>query len=80
MKEVGAFEAKNRLGQLLDRVEAGEEILITRRGKVVARLVPPGAPVDRERALAAAARIRERRKGVTLGGIPIKDLIDEGRP
>ena len=80
MKEVGAFEAKNRLGQLLDRVEAGEEILITRRGKVVAQLVPPGAPADRERALAAVARIRERRKGVTLGGIRIKDLIDEGRP
>jgi prevent-host-death family protein len=79
MKEVGAFEAKNRLGQLLDRVEAGEEILITRRGKVVARLVPPGAPVDRERARRAMEEIREARKGVTLGGIPIKDLIGEGR-
>jgi len=32
MKEIGAFEAKTRLGQLLDAVEAGEEILITRRG------------------------------------------------
>ena len=79
MKEVGAFEAKNRLGQLPDRVEAGEEILITRRGKVVARLVPPGAPVDRERARRAMEEIREARKGVTLGGIPIKDLIGEGR-
>jgi prevent-host-death family protein len=77
--EVGAFEAKNRLGQLLDRVEAGEEIVITRRGKVVARLVPPGAPVDRERARRAMEEIREARKGVTLGGIPIKDLIGEGR-
>ncbi|HET9069434.1 MAG TPA: type II toxin-antitoxin system prevent-host-death family antitoxin [Amaricoccus sp.] len=80
MKEVGAFEAKNRLGQLLDRVEAGEEILITRRGKVVARLLPPAAVSDRERALEAVARIRERRKNVTLGGLRIKDLIDEGRP
>ncbi len=43
MKEVGAFEAKNKLGQLLDWVEAGEDIVITRRGKVVARLVPPGS-------------------------------------
>ena len=33
MREIGAFEAKNKLGQLLDRVEAGEEILITRRGR-----------------------------------------------
>jgi prevent-host-death family protein len=41
MKEVGAFEAKTRLGQLLDWVEAGEEVVITRRGKAVARMVPP---------------------------------------
>ena len=31
MHEIGAFEAKNRLGALLDRVERGEEIVITRR-------------------------------------------------
>ena len=41
MREVGAFEAKNKLGQLLDLVERGEEIVITRHGKQVARLVPP---------------------------------------
>ncbi len=81
MREVGAFEAKTKLGQLLDRVEAGEEIVITRHGKVVARLVPPGGPgIDRERARAAARRIRAMRKGVTLGGLKIKDLINEGRP
>jgi prevent-host-death family protein len=79
MKEVGAFEAKNRLGQLLDWVEAGEEVLITRRGKVVARMVPPGMASDRERGRQAAARIRELRKGVNLGGLAIKDLIGEGR-
>ncbi|MFO1156003.1 MAG: type II toxin-antitoxin system prevent-host-death family antitoxin [Rhodospirillales bacterium] len=74
MKEVGAFEAKTRLGQLLDRVEAGEEVVITRRGKVVARLVSPGPAFDRERGRQAAQRIREMRTGVTLGG-----LISEGR-
>jgi prevent-host-death family protein len=79
MKEVGAFEAKTRLGQLLDWVEAGEEVVITRRGKVVARMVPPDMPFDRERGRRAAARIREMRKGVTLGGLAIKDLIGEGR-
>ena len=79
MKEVGAFEAKNRLGQLLDWVEAGEEVVITRRGKVVARLVPPSQMFDSERSLRAATNIRERRKGVTLGGLRIKDLISEGR-
>lgn len=38
MREVGAFEAKNKFGQLLDWVERGEEITITRHGKEVARL------------------------------------------
>ena len=40
MREIGAFEAQNRLGSLLNRVEQAEEILITRRGKPEARLVP----------------------------------------
>ena len=47
MREVGAFEAKNRLGTLLDWVEQGEEVLITRRGKAIARLVPAKPGVDR---------------------------------
>jgi antitoxin (DNA-binding transcriptional repressor) of toxin-antitoxin stability system len=79
MNEVGEFEAKNRLGQLLDWVEAGEEVVITRRGRVVARMVPPDSPSDQERGRRAAARIRAMRKGVTLGGLSIRDLIGEGR-
>lgn len=79
MREIGAFEAKTKLGQLLHRVEAGEEIVITRRGKAVARLVPPRQAVDAEQARAAAANIRAMSKGVTLGGLKIKDLIAEGR-
>jgi antitoxin (DNA-binding transcriptional repressor) of toxin-antitoxin stability system len=79
MKEVGAFEAESRLGQLLDWVEAGEEVVIARRGKVVARMIPPGMTFDPERSLRAAERIREFRKGVTLGGHVLKDLISEGR-
>jgi antitoxin (DNA-binding transcriptional repressor) of toxin-antitoxin stability system len=38
---VGAFEAKTKLSELLDRVENGEDVLITRRGKLVARLTLP---------------------------------------
>ena len=79
MREIGAFEAKNRLGQLLDWVEAGEEVVITRRGRIVARLVPPSPAVDREQARNAAAAIRAMSKGVTLGGLKIKDLVAEGR-
>ena len=79
MKEIGAFEAKTRFGQLLDWVEAGEEIVITRRGKVVARLAPPAEAFDREAGAKAAARIRARRRGIKLGDVKIKELITEGR-
>jgi prevent-host-death family protein len=73
------FDAKNRLSALLDRVERGEEIVITRRGKPVARLVPAGPGFDREKARRAVAGIIEASRGVTLGGIKIRDLINEGR-
>ncbi len=79
MREIGAFEAKNRFGQLLDWVEAGDEVVITRRGKVVARLVPPAGALSREARHEVVARIRARRKGVTLGGLTLKELIAEGR-
>jgi prevent-host-death family protein len=80
MREVGAFEAKNKLGQLLDQVEHGEEIIITRRGRAVARLVPTEPGFDRDKARRAVAGILELSKGATLGGLKIKDLINEGRP
>ncbi|MCU0837618.1 MAG: type II toxin-antitoxin system prevent-host-death family antitoxin [Rhodospirillales bacterium] len=80
MRQVGAFEAKSKLGQLLDWVEAGEEVIITRRGKVVAKLVPPrSGGADEEQIRAAVMRIRQMRRGVTLGDMRIKDLIAEGR-
>jgi len=42
--------------------------------------VPADARFDRENAQSAAARIRARRRGMTLGGLKVKDLINEGRP
>ncbi len=60
MDEIGSFEAKTKFGGLLDRVEAGEEIVITRRGKPVARLVPSTRASDSNGARAAFARIRAR--------------------
>ncbi len=47
-KSVGVHEAKTHLSRLLQRVAAGEEITITRRGEALARLVPaaPGGPRD----------------------------------
>lgn len=78
MREIGAFEAKNRLGALLDLVAKGEEVTITRHGRPVARLVAPAEQVDRTAAREAATRIRAVRKTGTLGNITIKELIEAG--
>lgn len=69
MREVGAFEAKNKLSTLLDLVASGEEVVITRRGKPVARLVPAEVGFDRSKARRAMEGILEARRGVTLGGL-----------
>ena len=59
MREIGAFEAKNTFGHLLDQVEHGAEIVITRRGKAVAKLVPAESGFDRVKAKRAVAGILE---------------------
>jgi prevent-host-death family protein len=80
MREIGSFEAKNKFAELLDAVELGEEITITRRGRPVAKLVRHERSFDRARALEAVERIKELRKGITRGeGVTIKELIEEGR-
>jgi prevent-host-death family protein len=74
---------KNKLGQLLDLVEHGEEVIITRHGKAVARLVPPKQAVNREEARAAIRRIRERAEDLKLEPFEWtewKSYWDEGRP
>ena len=78
MITVGAFEAKTHLSALLERVAGGEEVLITRHGKAIARLVPAAA-AERARIDEAIARLKAARAGVTLGGLNWKDLRDEGR-
>jgi prevent-host-death family protein len=88
LREVGAFEAKNTLGSLLDRVERGEEIVITRHGKPVARLVPYAGGIDRSRARAAFERLREQARLLheqnknkePLDWPTLKKWRDEGRP
>jgi antitoxin (DNA-binding transcriptional repressor) of toxin-antitoxin stability system len=81
--EVGAFEAKNRLGHLLDLVEEGEVVVITRHGKPVAQLCKPGPVPDRTAARAAIERIRDRAKTLKLGTFDWQEwkaYRDEGRP
>ena len=78
MASVGAFDAKTHLSGLLDRVAAGEEITITRHGSPVARLVPV-RPSNPQRLRETIERLKAFSKGQTLGGLKIKDLIEEGR-
>ena len=66
--EIGAFDAKNTLGSLLDRVERGEDI-ITRHEKPIARLVPNAGRIDPDQARASFQRIRERAHRLRLGGL-----------
>jgi prevent-host-death family protein len=73
------FDAKNRLSALIAEVERGHEITITRRGLPVAKLVPAGPTFDRDKARRAADGLREASRGTTLGGLTIKDLVNEGR-
>jgi prevent-host-death family protein len=61
--EVGVYEAKTTFSRLLDRVAAGEEIVITRRGREVARLVPPSGR-------------RPRRLGLDRGIVIVPDDFD----
>ncbi len=86
MNTVSALEAKTRLGELLDRVARGEEIIITRHDKPVARIVPEGGPNLGEIRMGVAAlrevqeAIGQRTKGKTsLSDAEVRDAIDEGR-
>lgn len=78
MRSVETSEAKTHLATLLEQVERGEEITITRQGKAVARLVPVGA-ISREGLADTAARLKAFRRGRRLGDVPVKALIEDGR-
>ena len=79
MAEIGAYEAKTHLPELLRRVEEGERIIITRHGRAVAELVPPGwspGPSVSE----AVSELRLFAAGRLLGDdLTVRDLIDQGR-
>lgn len=81
MREVGAFEAKTTLGTLLDLVQGGEEVVITRHGKRVARLVPERPKHDVEAAMEAVRRMEALRAGIKQP-LTVEEIIsfrDEGR-
>lgn len=78
MITVGAFDAKTHLSTLLERVARGEQVVITRHGKPVARLIPEKAAA-RADIDAVIGRLKAARAGITLGDLDWKDLRDEGR-
>ncbi len=86
MASVTAFQAKTRFGELLDRVVRGEEIVITRHEKAVARLVPEGGAnlAQARQAVAdlrAARALMARRRGFkVLTDREVKEALEEGRP
>ena len=82
MLSVGIFEAKARLSQLIERVAQGEEVLVTRHGKPVARLVGAEASSDAWALAEWAAELRTFRRVVDRGARPgstLAELIAAGR-
>jgi prevent-host-death family protein len=81
MEQIGVYEAKTHLASLLDRVEEGETVTITRHGKPVARLVPVEAGDDKakERTRALAEEIRSTRKGFRVAADELRALTARGR-
>ena len=83
---VTASEARTRFGRLLDRVSKGEEIVVTRHDKPVARMVPANRTA-RDEVRAAIAGLRELRRAIAARRAPdsrlttteIKSLVEEGR-
>ncbi|MGH2558663.1 MAG: type II toxin-antitoxin system Phd/YefM family antitoxin [Thermomicrobiales bacterium] len=80
MTSIGVREARNHFSRVLGQVANGETITVTKRGVPVAKLVPVAPPIrpDLQRRMEEWEEYRQRRN-ITLGGIPIRDLIEEGR-
>lgn len=78
MQTIGAFEAKIHFSALLEKVEKGEHVIITKHGHPVAKLVPTGG-LDREQAKQVIKRMKAFNQKHTLGKIDWKALRDGGR-
>lgn len=77
MTTVGAYEAKTHLPRLLEQVESGETITITKHGREVAKLVPVDrAATNPDKVI---AELRAARRGLRLGRTSVRRMIDEGR-
>ena len=78
VSEIGAFEAKTRLPQLLQRVEAGERFVITRHSRPVAELVP-FRPRDPGKVRSAIDALKEFQRTHSLDGLSVREIVEEAR-
>lgn len=78
MRSIGSYELKTRLSEVLDAVEHGQTVLITRHGKPIARLLPPEA-VKRKRVSRAVQSLMTFPRTSLPKGVTIKSLVSEGR-
>jgi prevent-host-death family protein len=78
MARVGAYEAKTHLSRLLERVAEGEWITITKHGQPVA-VLKPVADLERRALPEVIADLRRFRRGRILEGMPVREMIEEGR-
>ena len=76
---VSAYEAGTQFSHLLEKVEAGEEVTITKHGAPVAKLVPIKREASVQERAAAIRRIQTLASSLSLGGLKVRDLIREGR-
>ena len=79
MRSVGAFEAKTHFSALLEEVEKGGQIIITKHGHPVAKLVPTTTAINREHIRDVIKRLKKFSAKHKLGGLSWKTLRDEGR-
>ena len=75
---LGAFEAKNKFSELLERVGRGAEFTITKHDRPVARLVPASPPAKAQRKK-TTAELRVLRQRYSLRGLSARSLIEAGR-
>ncbi len=78
MRRIGAYEAKTHLPRLLDEVADGEPVTITKHGVPVAVLAP-ATPRPSRSTQEAITELRVFRRTHALAGLPLRELIDEGR-
>jgi len=79
MRHVGSYEAKTHLPELLDSVERGEVVIITRRGRPTARLMPMMVKLSDVQTTIAAIKSFGKQHRNRLKGISYRDLIEDGR-